>query len=53
MNKKAVYLFIGIIVIYLFNSFFTNSMVTGVYVNRNYENDFVVEKAIEKITKSA
>ena len=43
MNKKAVYLFIGIIVIYLFNSFFTNSMVTGVYVNRNYENDFVVE----------
>ncbi|MFY0481379.1 hypothetical protein ACI6PS_02140 [Flavobacterium sp. PLA-1-15] len=43
MKKKVIYIFIVLLGIYVFNSFFTNSMVTGVYVNRNYENDFIAE----------
>lgn len=43
MKKAGLILVLFCLISYLYNNFFTSQMMTGTYVNRNYENDFINE----------
>lgn len=42
MNKKIKWIIGALLLVYLFNGFFTKGMVSGTYVNRNYKNEFAL-----------
>lgn len=43
MKKIGLILVLFCLISYLYNNFFSSQMMTGTYVNRNYENDFINE----------